>query len=37
VPFGTQTSMAYDAASGNVVLFGGSAATRALNDTWAWG
>ena len=29
--------MAYDAATGNVVLFGGSGGGRVLNDTWVWG
>ena len=31
--------MAYDAATGNVVLFGGlnGAGVRPLNDTWTWG
>jgi Galactose oxidase, central domain len=29
-------SMAYDAATGNVVLFGGLGATRILGDTWVW-
>ena len=28
--------MAYDAANGTVVLFGGQTTSRALNDTWTW-
>ena len=28
--------MAYDAATGTVVLFGGMAAAAALGDTWTW-
>jgi hypothetical protein len=28
--------MAYDAARGQVVLFGGSDGSRLLNDTWVW-
>jgi hypothetical protein len=31
-------SMAYDAATRNVVLFGGqNAGPRSFNDTWTWG
>jgi hypothetical protein len=29
--------MAYDAATGTVVLFGGEGASGALGDTWIWG
>lgn len=29
-------AMAYDAANGTVVLFGGQTTSRALNDTWTW-
>jgi hypothetical protein len=29
--------MAYDAATGTVVLFGGAISGRALQDTWTWG
>ena len=29
-------AMAYDAARGEVVLFGGSDGTSILNDTWVW-
>jgi hypothetical protein len=30
--------MAYDAATGNVVLFGGqNAGPLSFNDTWTWG
>ena len=34
-----EASMAYDAATGNVVLFGGlnGAGVSPLNDTWTWG
>jgi hypothetical protein len=28
--------MAYDGATGNVVLFGGDNGSRALRDTWTW-
>jgi hypothetical protein len=28
--------MAYDAARGQVVLFGGSCSSGGLNDTWVW-
>ncbi len=28
--------MAYDAADGSIVLFGGQSRTRSLNDTWTW-
>ena len=28
--------MAYDAATGNVVLFGGNNGSSALRDTWTW-
>jgi hypothetical protein len=28
--------MAYDAGSGTVVMFGGNAPGRYLNDTWTW-
>jgi hypothetical protein len=31
-------SMAYDPATGNLVLFGGdNAGPRSFNDTWTWG
>jgi len=30
-------SMAYDAATGNVVLFGGQYVTQLFDDTWTWG
>jgi hypothetical protein len=30
-------SMAYDAATGTVVLFGGDGSKRALGGTWTWG
>ena len=30
-------AMAYDAANGTVVLFGGQRTSRTLNDTWTWG
>jgi hypothetical protein len=29
-------AMAYDAATGNVVLFGGTGSSGILNDTWVW-
>ena len=29
--------MAFDAANGPVVLFGGASRSRSLNDTWTWG
>jgi hypothetical protein len=32
----TDATMAYDPATGNLVLFGGSTGTNDLNDTWAW-
>jgi hypothetical protein len=35
-PFGTQTSMAYDAASGDIVMFGGLHRSGELRDTWIW-
>ena len=35
-PARTGASMAYDAATGNVVMFGGDGAHRALKDTWTW-
>ena len=28
--------MAFDAATGSVVLFGGQSRTRSLDDTWTW-
>jgi hypothetical protein len=28
--------MAYDAAAGTVVMFGGDGLNGALNDTWTW-
>lgn len=31
-----EAAMAYDSASGQVVLFGGSAVTGSLGDTWTW-
>lgn len=31
-----QASMAYDAATRQVVLFGGTTTTQELNDTWGW-
>jgi hypothetical protein len=37
-PARTVAAMAYDAVTGNVVLFGGgSRATGTLHDTWNWG
>ena len=30
-------AMAYDAATGTVVLFGGQLGTKMLDDTWTWG
>jgi hypothetical protein len=30
-------SMAYDAATGNIVLFGGSGHSGWFSDTWTWG
>ncbi len=35
-PARSGASMAYDAATGNVVLFGGLGTSGALNDTWTW-
>jgi hypothetical protein len=32
-----EASLAYDAAAGTAVLFGGSTATGYLADTWTWG
>lgn len=32
-----RATMAYDAATGNVVLFGGFGAERIFADTWIWG
>jgi hypothetical protein len=32
-----EASMAYDAATGTVVLFSGYTATGYLADTWTWG
>jgi hypothetical protein len=32
-----RTAMAYDAAHGNIVLFGGQNSIGHLNDTWTWG
>jgi len=29
--------MAYDAATGNVILFGGQILNHIFNDTWSWG
>ena len=36
-PAGRITSMAYDAAHGNIVLFGGLNASGFHSDTWTWG
>ena len=37
-PARSAASMAYDAATGNVVLFGGTgSAFRVQGDTWSWG
>ena len=36
-PAGRITSLAYDAAHGNIVLFGGLNAFGFFNDTWTWG
>jgi Kelch motif len=35
-PARASASMVYDAATGNVVLFGGYNRFHSLNDTWAW-
>ena len=35
-PVRFEATMAYDAATGNVVLFGGTARHGALGDTWTW-
>jgi Galactose oxidase, central domain len=35
-PERTSATMAYDAANGTVVLFGGYGASGVLNDTWTW-
>jgi hypothetical protein len=32
-----QASMAYDAATGNMVLFGGARTGVRFGDTWTWG
>jgi hypothetical protein len=32
----TSAAMAFDAANGTVVLFGGESRSRSLNDTWTW-
>jgi hypothetical protein len=36
-PGRAEAPMAYDAATGNVVLFGGAGGGHVLNDTWVWG
>src|ERR1700719_986653 len=35
-PARSGASMAYDAATGTVVLFGGGGANSSLSDTWTW-
>jgi hypothetical protein len=35
-PARTGAAMAYDAANGSVILFGGQSKTRSLDDTWTW-
>ena len=35
-PARSDASMAYDPATGNVLLFGGNGGTTALDDTWTW-
>jgi hypothetical protein len=35
-PARSGAAMAYDAANGSVVLFGGQSRTRSLDDTWTW-
>src|SRR5580704_2567057 len=35
-PARSGAAMAYDAANGSVVLFGGQRGTRSLDDTWTW-
>jgi hypothetical protein len=36
-PARAYASMAYDAATGSTVLFGGAGGHTVLNDTWTWG
>ena len=36
-PARDSASMAYDAATGKVVVFGGASGGSTLNDTWSWG
>ena len=35
-PARSGAAMAFDAANGSVVLFGGQSRTRSLDDTWTW-
>ena len=35
-PVRTNSAMAFDAARGRVMLFGGQIASGTLNDTWEW-
>ena len=35
-PARADAAMAYDAATGTVVLFGGSGANGSFSDTWTW-